>query len=116
MTDSRLDFLDAMWAKFSPIARERVADLERYVRDSESGEPTEAVRAAAEWSAHKLVGALGSFRRAGSAEAAIAERLLQERAPGADLDRVVRMLRGVVDASPVEQEHPRGDEPPTPSP
>jgi len=97
VNDSRLDFLDEMWEKFSPVARQRVDDLERYVAAAQAGEAPEDLRDAAEWAAHKLVGALGSFRRDGSAEAAVAERLVRTHAPVAELAPVVRALRTLVD-------------------
>jgi hypothetical protein len=116
VNDSRLDFLDEMWAKFSPIAGQRVDDLERYIAAAESGDPGKDLREAAEWAAHKLVGALGSFRRAGSAEAAVAERLVRTHAPVADLAPVVRALRALVDAPAAEEGRPAGTATPPPSP
>jgi len=110
VNDSRLDFLDEMWATFSPVARQRVDDLDRYVTAAQSGEPAEDLRDAAEWAAHKLVGALGSFRRAGSAEAAVAERMVQAHAPVADLAPVVRALRALVDAPAAAGGRPHGTE------
>ena len=112
MKDSRLDFLDEMWAKFSAVARQRVNDLERYVAAAQSGEPGEDLRDAAEGAAHKLVGALGSFRREGSAEAAVAERLVRARAPVAELAPVVRTLRALVDAPAAGEGRPDGTAPP----
>jgi hypothetical protein len=116
MTDSRLDFLDEMWAKFSPIARQRVDDLERYVAAAQSGEPGEDLREAAEWAAHKLAGSLGSFRHAGSAEAAVAERLVRTHEPVDDLAPVVRALRALVDAPSADEGRPSGTATPPASP
>lgn len=108
MNDSRLDFLDELWAKFSAVARQRVDDLERYIAAAQSGESGEDLRDAAESAAHKLVGALGSFRRAGSAEAAVAERLVRTHAPVAALVPVVRALRALVDAPAADGGCPHG--------
>jgi Hpt domain len=108
VTDSRLDFLDEMWAKYSHIARQRVDDLERYVAAAQSGEPGGDLRDAAEWAAHKLGGSLGSFRRAGSAEAAVAERLVRTHAPVADLAPVVRALRALIEAPAADEGRPYG--------
>ena len=116
MTDARLDFLDEMWAKYSAIARQRVDDLERYVAAAQTGEPGEDLRHAAEWAAHKLVGSLGSFRRAGSAEAAVAERLVQTHAPVADLAPVVRALRALIEAPAADVGRPYGTATPPTSP
>jgi len=116
VTDSRLDFLDEMWEKFSPVARQRVDDLEQYVAAAQAGEAAEDLRDAAEWAAHKLVGALGSFRREGSAEAAVAERLVRTHAPVADLAPVVRTLRALVDAPAAVEERPHGTATPLTNP
>jgi len=99
-----------------PIARQRVDDLERYVAAAQSGEPGEDLRDAAEWAAHKLVGALGSFRRAGSAEAAVAERLVRTHAPVADLAPVVRALRALVDPLAADEGRPHGTATPPTNP
>jgi Hpt domain len=108
VSDSRPDFLDEMWAKYSHIARQRMDDLERYVAAAQSGEPGGDLRDAAERAAHKLVGSLGSFRRAGSAEAAVAERLVRTHAPVADLAPVVRDLRALIEAPAADEGHPHG--------
>jgi hypothetical protein len=116
VNDPRPDFLDEMWAKYSHIAGQRVDDLERYVAAAQSGEPGEDLRDAAEWAAHKLVGSLGSFRRAGSAEAAVAERLVRTHAPVADLAPVVRDLRALVDAPAADEWCPQGPTTPLTTP
>ena len=86
-------FLQEMWEKFAHLARERVEALERYVAVLERGESDDAARAEAQLAAHKLVGALGSYHRPGSEDAARAERLVIEGAPVAELAPVVAVLR-----------------------
>lgn len=89
-------FLDQMWERFAHLAHERVADMEAYVGAVRSGTQTEEQRAAAQSAAHKLVGALGSYHRPGSEEAARVEQLLIGRADVDDLEPLVRQLRALI--------------------
>lgn len=100
---SRSDLDEAMaelWRGFADLARSRVADLERYSSALAAGQEPDGLRAAATSSAHKLAGALGSYRRAGSAEAGRLETLL--RAPGlpdaGEVAVLVTALRAAVEA------------------
>lgn len=96
MTDDLDGFLAEMWLKYAYLARDRVSALERYVTALEAGRADDVLREDAQVAAHKLVGALGSYHRPGSDEAATAERLIIESAPVAELAPVVRALRGLV--------------------
>ena len=96
VTDDVDSFLDEMWRKFAHLAHERVEALEQYVAARQAGSDDDGLRALAQTSAHKLVGALGSYHRPGSDEAAEAERLIIEGAPVHQLDEVVRTLRRLV--------------------
>ena len=88
-------FLDQMWLTYRHLAVERVEAIEAYLVAAMAGGATEELRSAAESAAHKLVGALGSFRRPGSDESAQAEELLR-RGAVADLAPVVAQLRRLV--------------------
>lgn len=90
-------FLDQMWARFAHLADERVAAMEAYVSAAHSGSQTEEQRASAESAAHKLVGALSSYQRPGSDEAARAERLLIDGGAVGELERLVRRLRELIE-------------------
>lgn len=94
--DETRAFLDQMWARFAHLADERVAALEAYVAAARAGTQTEDQRAAAESAAHKLVGALGSYHRPGSDEAARAERLLIDRGALDELAPLVQRLRELI--------------------
>jgi hypothetical protein len=89
-------FLDEMWRKYSHLAHERVEALEQYVAALRSGQRDDDLRALAQTSAHKLVGALGSYHRPGSEEAGQAEQLIIDGAPVAELERVVGVLRQLI--------------------
>ena len=88
--------LDALWQALVPVALSRVAVLEAFLARP-GAEPVS--RADAVEAAHRLAGALGSFARPGSAEAARLERLL--RTPASDDDPqvalLVRALRAAVE-------------------
>ena len=100
---SSSDFDEAlaeMWRGFADLARGRVADLEEYSAALAAGQDPDDLRAAATSSAHKLAGALGSYRRPGSEEAGRLESLL--RAPGVpdagEVAVLVTALRTAVEA------------------
>lgn len=78
--------LDRMWAGFAPLARSRVEVVAAYAAGlTTSGADDPALRAEAAAAAHKLAGALGSYGRDGSDDAAALELLLQGTAlPDAD--------------------------------
>lgn len=101
MTDT--DFaavLAQMWSAFAPLARSRVEVLETYLAAVGEGEPSPVLRADAAAAAHKLAGALGSYGRPGSPEAADLEALLRADGP-VPVDRLtahVTALRTAVDA------------------
>jgi HPt (histidine-containing phosphotransfer) domain-containing protein len=94
--DDPAAFLDEMWARFSYLADERVGAIEAYLASARSGSQTEDQRASAESAAHKLIGALGSFHRPGSDEAARAERLLIEGGSLEELEWLVLLLREAI--------------------
>lgn len=58
-----------LWARFQPLAVERVAVIAAYV-PGEAGGATEAEHAAARQAAHDLVGSLGSYGRPRGSELA----------------------------------------------
>lgn len=101
MSSSDFDeVLAEMWLGFADLARSRVGDLEAYSAALAAGEAADPLRDAATSSAHKLAGALGSYRRPGSEEAGRLEALL--RAPGAppagEVAALVGALRAAVEA------------------
>ncbi len=78
MTSTDLDaVLDAMWAGFAPLARSRVDVIAAYAVTLPAGPDDPGLRAEAASAAHKLAGALGSYGRDGSDDAAALELLLQ---------------------------------------
>ena len=89
-------FLDQMWERFAHLADERVAAMEIYVGAVRTGMQSEEQRAAAESAAHKLAGALGSYHRPGSDEAARVEQLLIDHGAVDDLEPLVRRLRELI--------------------
>ncbi len=89
-------FLDQMWARYAYLAGERVAAMEAYLSATRDRSQTEEQRAVAQSAAHNLVGALGSYHRPGSLEAAQAERLLIDGGPIAELEQLVRRLRELI--------------------
>jgi HPt (histidine-containing phosphotransfer) domain-containing protein len=93
-------FLEGLWLQVAHVAKGRVDVLEAYVAAARGGAVDDELRAAAESAAHKLAGALGSYQRAGSEEAAQAENLLRGGAAGADeMAPLVAVLRASVGAS-----------------
>lgn len=74
--------LDELWQLFAPVARGRVEVLQAYVRSG--ADP--ALRAEAEQAAHRLAGALGSYGRSGSDQAARLELLLAGAGPRTPAD------------------------------
>lgn len=93
--DTRV-FLDQMWARYAYLADERVATMEAFLNAARDGSQTEEMRAVAQSAAHNLVGALGSYHRPGSAEAAQAERLLIDGGPTTELEQLVGRLRQLI--------------------
>ncbi|TFD71527.1 hypothetical protein [Cryobacterium gelidum] len=89
-------FLAEMWERYGYLADQRVAALERYVEAGGGDRSGDVLADEAESAAHKLVGALGSYRRPGSEQAAVVERLVQSRAPLDDVAAAVRELRRLV--------------------
>jgi Hpt domain len=79
--------LAQMWATFAPLARTRVEALETYAAALAAGRDDPQLRAPAAVAAHKLAGALGSYARPGSDDAAALELLLRE--DGAERDAAV---------------------------
>ena len=92
------DAIGELWNTFAPTARARVDVLENYLGRLKDGTAETASRMAAASSAHKLAGALGSFQRPGSDQAAALEELLRETDPvdAADAEPLVVFLRAVV--------------------
>jgi hypothetical protein len=83
-------FLENLWQQVAHVAQERVEVLEAYVDAALAGTVDADLRAAAETAAHKLAGALGSYQRAGSDEAASAENLL--RAGDAQVEEIAALV------------------------
>jgi hypothetical protein len=78
MTSTDLDaVLAQLWAGFAPLARSRVEVVATYAAGLTTGQDDPDLRADAATAAHKLAGALGSYGRDGSDEAAALELLLR---------------------------------------
>lgn len=102
MSDPGLDaVLARMWEGFRPLAASRVDALETYVSALQAGTADDGLRADAASAAHKLAGALGSYGRGGSDEAARLETLLGDGGSGPrdplQMVALVRSLRASVD-------------------
>lgn len=101
MSGSDLDqVLAEMWRGFADLARSRVGDLEAYSAALATGRPPDALREAATAAAHKLAGALGSYRRPGSEQAGRLEELLRADATpdSGEVAGLVASLRAAVEA------------------
>lgn len=96
------DAIGDLWRAFAPTARGRVALLEGYLSRLLDGTADEAGRQEAASAAHKLAGALGSYLRPGSEQAAASEELLRGDAPvrPGELAPLVAALRSAVGSSP----------------
>lgn len=82
MTDAALDdVLAQMWAALAPVAVARVDVLEAYSAALSAGRDDPELRISAAGAAHQLAGALGSYGRSGSDEAAELELVLRGRGP-----------------------------------
>lgn len=93
--------LAQMWATFAPLARTRVEALEAYAGALAAGRDDPELRAPAAAAAHKLAGALGSYARPGSDDAAALELLLRGTGTARDAAVVgarVAALRAAVEA------------------
>ncbi len=91
-----------LWAANGHVARGRVALLVQYVDDLEGGGPvTQDQTDAAVWSAHNLRGALGSYQRPGSEQAAELEALLGDGAPTPRMRELLAVLAEAVSDEPV---------------
>lgn len=100
MSSSELDAVVAeLWAGFVPLALRRVQAVEAYAAALSSGAQDPELRAAAATAAHKLAGALGTYGRPGSEQAARLEGLLAEGAPApaaAQVQELAAVLRRAV--------------------
>ena len=82
MTDAALAaVLARMWADLAPVAVARVDVVEAYSAALSAGQEDADLRISAAGAAHQLAGALGSYGRPGSDEAAELELLLRGRGP-----------------------------------
>ena len=88
--------LAGLWAQNVHHALARVEALEAYARLLRTGDDAET-RRAAEWDAHKLAGALGSYGRAGSDVAAQLEQQLRDEPDPDRVDALVASLRRAVE-------------------
>jgi hypothetical protein len=102
MTGTDLDaVLAQLWAGFADLAATRVEVLEAYATVLSTGRDDPELRSAAAGAAHMLAGALGSYGRQGSDDAAAVEVMLRDatRAPDAEGVRThVASLRCAVSA------------------
>ncbi len=99
MSEDLTAVIDELWQAFRPAAVDRVDVIETYLARLDTGVDDPVQRAAAASAAHKLAGALGSYLRPGSPEAADLEDLLRGGDPvgPAQLSPLVRVLRTAVD-------------------
>ena len=105
MTGTTRTDLDAvlaqLWTGFAGLAATRVEVVEAYATALDAGRDDPDLREAAAGAAHMLAGALGSYGRQGSGDAAALEVVLRDAARAPDAARVrahVATLRGAVSA------------------
>ena len=97
MTTADMDaLLTSMWARFAGVAQERVDVLDRYLAALKAGEDCPALRADAASAAHKLAGALGTYGRGGSDEAARLQDVLQAGGDRTEVAGLVDVVRRAV--------------------
>lgn len=93
------DAIGELWLVFAPTARARVDLLEQYAAALADGRDDAPLRTDAASAAHKLAGALGSYLRPGSDQAAALEDLLRREGEvtADEVAPLVRSLRLAVD-------------------
>ena len=92
MSSGEID-ITQLWTAVAPLARSRVALLEEYVEALPSEADEAQQRDAACTAAHQLAGALGTYGRSGSEQAALLEHLLRAGGAAPDVDQVRRLVR-----------------------
>lgn len=96
--------LKAMWAKFLPQMRERMATIDAANRALADGHLSEDMRAEANAAAHKLAGVLGTFGLtkgtvlAREAEVIYAGDIGTDRHAVEHLDEIARQLHAMIEA------------------
>jgi hypothetical protein len=85
--------VEALWQRWSGVAEQRVALLERFSQALATGTATDVGRAEAATAAHKLAGTLGTYGRPGSDQARALELLLKSTADAAPVPALVADLR-----------------------